>query len=247
MSDPVERSASGQPIYRYQSNEKAEWAAPSYGEAGWSEKIEEHFEKHIGKIESVFHEIISETVHIDVHHIKPTAARNYHTLFTTGMSFLPMNTPEGLDHHQYAELMVCLPPAWPISDAGFQDDNNYWPIRWLKMLARLPHEYNSWLGPAHTIPNGDPPTPLSSQTKMSGIMLLPSTIASADFKTLTMPSGTIVRFYSIIPLYQEEMNYKLNNGAEALLDKLNKEQVNEIIHLKRKNVMKSSLLQFWKK
>jgi hypothetical protein len=77
------------------------------------------------------------------------------------MSYLPMNTPDGIKDHQYAELMVCLPPSLPISDEAFKDANHYWPIRWMKMLARFPNDYNTWLGMGHTLPSGDPVTPLS--------------------------------------------------------------------------------------
>lgn len=105
--------------------------------------FEEHFAKYIGPIHSVFHEILSDLIHVDVHYIKPSEKHNYHTLFTTGMSYLPMSTPERLEEYQYAELVVCLPPDWPISDEALRDNKYYWPIRWLKMLARFPHEYET--------------------------------------------------------------------------------------------------------
>ncbi|WP_058301103.1 suppressor of fused domain protein [Gorillibacterium timonense] len=247
MPNPTEYSPSGQPIYRYESREEQEWTPPAYGQEGWSEKIEEHFQKHIGPIESVFHEVISDTIHIDVHFIKPTAERDYQVLFTTGMSYLPMSTPEGLEEHDYAELMICLPSSWPLSQEAIQDENHYWPIRWLKMLARLPHEYHSWLGPGHTVPNGDPADPFASQTKLSGVMLMPPTIADPEFSTLKMDSGETVRFYSVLPLYTEEMNYKLRHGAEALIDKLEKTAFTEVVDIDRKNAVKSSLLSFWKR
>jgi hypothetical protein len=66
MVKPTDYSESGQPIYRYEDKEHKEWIAPDYGEEGWSEKIEQHFEKYIGNIDNVFHEIISDLIHIDV-------------------------------------------------------------------------------------------------------------------------------------------------------------------------------------
>ncbi|WP_445322382.1 suppressor of fused domain protein [Paenibacillus sp. IHBB 10380] len=42
-----------------------------------------------------------------------------------------------------------------------------------------------------------------------------------------------------MPLYTEEMNFKLkNNGADALLAKLEKAGVDEKVDIKRKNVCK---------
>jgi len=120
-------------------------------------------------------------------------------------------------------------------------------VHWLKMLARFPHDLNTWLGPGHSMPSGDPPTSLSKQTKMNGLILLPPITVPSEFAALTMEGNRIVRFYSIVPLYQEELAYKLKYGTEALLDKLDKEGVNEIVDLQRKNVCKTSLLQFWKR
>lgn len=137
MSKSTEYSESGNPIYRY-SDRQHEWRPPVYGEEEWIEKIEDHVRKHIGEVDSVFHEILSDVVHIDVHFIKPTPERNYYTLFTTGMSFMPMNTPEGAEGYEYAELMICLPPDWRISQEDLQNPDHYWPIRWLKMLAVFP-------------------------------------------------------------------------------------------------------------
>lgn len=80
-------SRSGAPIFRYIDGEK-EWEAPQGEEC--IEEISEHIERHIGEICMVFHEVISDTVHIDVHHIKPTEERPFHTLVTSGMSDLQM-------------------------------------------------------------------------------------------------------------------------------------------------------------
>ena len=121
--------------------------------------------KYIGKIDSVFHEILSEYVHIDVHWIKPTPETPYNVLFTTGMSDYPMYLPEGLDDpndYSHAELMVYLPANWPISDEAFKDDDNYWPVYFLKMIARFPHQYKTWMAEGHTIPNGPDAEPIAN-------------------------------------------------------------------------------------
>ncbi|RED58517.1 suppressor of fused domain protein [Cohnella lupini] len=240
-----EYSKSGDPIYRYKDKETG-WRPPTYGEEGWSEKIEEHMERYYGTVDSVFHEVLSDFIHIDVHHIKPSARHPYHVLFTTGMSYLPMNTPEGREDYRFAELMVCLPPEWQISDEAFKNQSNYWPVYWLKMLARLPHEHHTWLGQGHTIPNGDPAEPLADNTAMDGIILLPPIRVEAGFHTLRMNEEDSVRFYSLIPLYGEEMNFKLNKGSDALTDKFDKQGISELVDIGRKNTCKRSWFSFWK-
>jgi hypothetical protein len=240
-----EFTKAGDRIYRYEEK-VTNWRPPTYGEEGWSEKIEEHIQRYYGEVETVLHEVVSDLIHIDVHHIKPTERHPYNVLFTTGMSFLPMNTPEGRENYRYAELMVCLPPDWPISDEAFKDFDHYWPVYWLKMLARLPHEHNTWLGEGHTIPNGDPAEALSSKTEMNGIILIPPIRVSQEFHTLGIDGERSVHFYSLVPLFDEEMNFKLNKGVGALTNKFDKNHIDEVIDLKRKNTCKRSFFSKWK-
>jgi hypothetical protein len=234
-----EYSEGGSRVYRYE-NKETEWKAPTFGKEGWSERIEEHMEKYYGTVEFVFHEIVSELIHVDVHHIKPSERHPYHVLFTTGMSYLPMTTPVGYESFRFAELLICLPPDWPISDEAFKNMDHYWPIYWLKMLARLPHQHNSGLGRGHTIPNGNPPEPLSKKTAMNGLILLSPTRVSEDFHTLNIDEDHSVHFYTLVPLFDEEMNFKLKEGSDAFTNKFAENQIDEVVDLKRKNTCKRS-------
>jgi hypothetical protein len=56
-----------------------------------------------------------------------------------------------------AELVMALPAEWPLEQSELEDESNYWPLGLLKMLARLPHEFETFVWFGHTIPNGDPP------------------------------------------------------------------------------------------
>src|SRR6185295_19871223 len=101
MNEPSEFSESGDPIYRHQREKPFE---PARGDEQNIEAIAAHIEKHIGPPDSVFHEIISDLVHIDVHFVAPAPERNFRTLVTSGMSDRPMNAPEGAEHLRYAEM-----------------------------------------------------------------------------------------------------------------------------------------------
>ncbi|QJD83235.1 suppressor of fused domain protein [Cohnella herbarum] len=162
------------------------------------------------------------------------------------MSNLPMNVPEGAENYKFAELMICLPSDWQVSQEAFETEENYWPIHWLNKMARLPHEYQTWLYLAHTVPNGDPAQPFASNTLFSGMILsVPSVVENLkSFFTLSLPNETEVHFFSLIPLHKEEMDLKLKNGAEVLFEKLEKAGVNEVVNLKRKNVAKKGFLFF---
>ncbi|RJE86698.1 suppressor of fused domain protein [Paenibacillus sp. 1011MAR3C5] len=240
----TEYSASGQPIHR--QKERDDSFQPAYGDEETIEKITAHVEKHIGEVDFVFHEIVSDKMHIDVLRVPPTQERNYYTLVTCGMSALSMTVPPGAEQFRFAELLLCLPSNWPLTEEAMQKEENYWPIRWLKTLARLPHDYNSWLYAGHSIPNGDPAEPFAPNTKLSGMLLSLPTIAEDPngFFTLQMSEEKEVHFFSLLPIYKEEMDFKLKHGAEELFQKLDRERINEFLQIQRKNVCKKSWFGF---
>lgn len=242
-NDTNEYSKGGQPIYRHERKKDFQLADSS---SSSMEEIVEHFEKYIGKVANVYHEMISDLVHIDIHIIEPNETRDYYTLFTTGMSDMRMTVPEGAEDYKFAELLICLPKDWKLDNEDLKDENNYWPIRWLKILARFPHEYDTWLGFGHTIPNGDPARPFSSNTGLCCMMLsYPSLVDNTtEFERLKLANGKAINFYSLIPLYKEEMNFKLRRCAEDLLNKFNESKINEVLDVNRKNVCKKKFLFF---
>ncbi|HEX8832684.1 MAG TPA: suppressor of fused domain protein, partial [Abditibacteriaceae bacterium] len=116
--DQPEVSPSGAEILRHQANDREfEFAA---GDEELINAIGDHIETYIGPVETVFHEIISDLVHIDVHIVKATPERPFHVLVTSGMAALPMNAPEtGL---RFAELCVFLPASWPLDGEKWRDE-----------------------------------------------------------------------------------------------------------------------------
>lgn len=219
-------SLSGQAVYVHQ--DASDWQAPQ-GEALCLEQIVAHVSANLGDIESVFHEIVSDTVHIDVHWVKPGPGSPCHRLVTSGMSDLPMHVPEDFEGPRYLELMVSLSPDWQISEEAFRDERWYWPIRLLKFLARLPHKYQTWLGYGHTVPNGDPAEPYGPGTRQSGCIILPSVSVSPAFYELPIDTDKTITFLSVVPLYEAEMNLKLRKGVDALLDLFDSKGVRDLV------------------
>ena len=110
----METSESGAPIHRHEERERDFELAT--GDSENIDRISDHIEKHIGPVASVFHELVSDLVHIDVHMVEPTPERPCYTLVTSGMSDKPMQAPEGHEDLAYTELMICLPPNWPLTE-----------------------------------------------------------------------------------------------------------------------------------
>ncbi len=232
---PIETSESGSPILRHSERAKPFEFAISDGDH--IEAIGEHIAQHIGEVTMVFHEIVSDLVHIDVHHVLPTDERNYHTLITSGMSDKPMTVPEGAEEFRFAELVLCLPSDWKLTREDFADEQNFWPIRLMKELARLPHEYDTWLGPGHSMPNGDEPQPYAKNTRFCCALIVPSLGFGKEFRQFKRPDERVVNFYSIWPLLPDETEFKLKHGYEELMDRLFDRDVTEVIDVTRRSAV----------
>lgn len=178
--------------------------------------LDAHMERWFGAYEQVFHEIASPDIHVDVCIIPPTPDRNWITLVTQGMGAYRMHVPEeladeGLDR---AELLICLPPDWKLDS---HNEKDYWPIRLLKQLARLPITCDTWLGWGHSVDNQEP---FAENTDLSASLLLSPGAYAEEAGVCELPDGEMVNFYQILPIYAEEMAFKIENGADALLDRM---------------------------
>lgn len=178
--------------------------------------LEEGIIQRFGNFHEVFHEIVSPDIHVDIAVIEPAPQREYFTLVTMGMGAAPMHLPKELRKQNLdrAELVVTLPAGWPVTNTH---ENWYWPMRWLKILARLHLQENSWLGFGHTVPAGEP---VAENTQFACMLLdYPRRYGEGAYR-MELPGKNVVNFYQIIPLYPEEMQEKLERGAEYILEKL---------------------------
>jgi len=232
----MERSESGQPIYRHKERERKFELA--IGDSENIETISDHIEQYIGPVATVYHELMSDLVHIDVHIVEPTDERDYYTLVTSGMSDRPMNAPEGAEDLRYAELVIGLPSDWPMGDESWKKEENYWPVWLLKFMARFPHEYETWLWSMHTVPNGDPPEPYAGNTQLCGAMLLPPITTDEEFWELPIDDEKRIHFFGIVPLHEDEMELKLKKGAEALFDGFDEHNISELLDPGRPSTVK---------
>ena len=234
MDDSQDRTDGGSRVYRHEARTGLPQmpAMPGRHMAA----IEAHIEAHIGPPNMVYHEIVSDLVHLDVHVVEPTPERPFRTLVTSGMSDLPMALPPGVDISPRAELLLCLPPEWSLDADSLADERRYWPIRWLKILARLPHTYNTWLAPSHTVPNGEPPTPFAPDTRLCAMLVSSPMLFGEGVHHLRVGEDTSISFYSAVPLYKEEMDLKLTRGFNALLDRMAAGHLTELLDIRRPNL-----------
>ena len=183
------------------------------------EAVEGHIEQYFGKVENVFHEIVSPDIHVDICMVPPTEERDYYTLVTMGMGAHRMNVPEELAEYKLerAELAIALPADWKLDQESMKDEKWYWPIRLLKSLARLPIASDTWLGFGHTMDNQED---FAENTKLCAAILTGPQGTQDGSEVCPLPGGEEINFYQVIPLYADELDYKLEHDVDALLNKM---------------------------
>ncbi len=203
-----------------------------YEQEDW-DAVEAHLERYFGPCNNVFHEIMSPDIHVDIYIMKPTPERNYYVLSTFGMGAHRMNVPEELADRKLerAEIIVTLPPDWKIGQEG---EEWYWPIRWLKILARLPIQEDGWLGWGHTIANPDD-APFADNTRLCGLILTEPQGFDEEAVCCPLPGGDEVNFYQMIPLHFEEMQFKIAHDAQTLLARFAPERL-KVVDIQRESV-----------
>ena len=181
--------------------------------------VEQHIQNAFGKFETVFHELESPDIHVDICLVPPSEKRRYCTLVTMGMGAHRMNVPEELAEYKLerAELAIALPPDWKLDQESLKEERWYWPVGLLKALARLPIASDTWLGWGHTM---DKQSPFAAGTELCAAILTSPQGTEDGSEVCTLPGGEEVNFYQVIPLYRDELDYKLEHDADALLDKM---------------------------
>ena len=79
---------------------------------------------------------------MDIAIIAPNETDPYYKLVTMGMGAHDMEVPSQFAAYELrnAELLIYLPADWNIES---NDENDYWPLRWLKIIARMPIDYHT--------------------------------------------------------------------------------------------------------
>jgi hypothetical protein len=200
-----------------------------------------HLEPILGPVETVYDEILSDQVHLDVLVFAPSGHRDFWTLVTCGMSTRPMAVPEGMDDPsscERAELVICLPADWFGSDLKqLARDGKAWQIEILKFAARFPHLYDSWLWIGHSLATEEPPVPFDPRTEFCAFTVAVPLGWPKEKWKLTAHDGRSISFLTIIPLYADELKFTLDKGFNALLDLFDEARVNELLDPARPSVV----------
>ncbi|MCL2018280.1 MAG: suppressor of fused domain protein [Oscillospiraceae bacterium] len=204
-----------------------------------SEKLGKHIIKYFGEPSSIIKEDIPGDVCVDIYIIEPNELSEAYTLLTVGAGALIMDIPDEYEHpvnSRRAEFLIRLPETWEFPDdlasMDESDENWYWPVRWLKNIAKRPASFKTWLGWGHTVQSEG-----GSFAENTGfccmLVEMPHRFANGAFKA-DIGEYEHVHFYQLLPLYREEMDYKLQNGTQALTE-LFGDDFSDIVDIDREN------------
>lgn len=222
-------------IFKRKKVQKEEMKYPEYlySESELDE-YEAYIKKAFGKYEEVLHEIVSPDIHLDVIIIPPSEQEDYYKLITMGAGAYAMNVPSELEQYEleHAEYVIYLPKEWNIKSNAQKD---YWPIGMLKQIARIPIYCDTWLGFGHTVHGDEKKSPFSENTMLNSFLLLNAVGMDGEICEIKLKSGKHIRFYQLMVLYQEELEYKIKTNVEELLNRFPDEEFPPVVYPNRKN------------
>lgn len=193
-----------------------------------ADALEEHIREHFGCFPSVYREFSAPDIYIDICVIPPSESRRYYTLVTLGMGSHEMDIPQQYaDQPARIELFMRLPAEWKV---GESTEEWNWPLILLKNLGRLPISCDTWLGRFHTVDNRET---FADNTRLSATLILEPDCLSEQARSCTLPSGDTVEFLEVVPLYREEMQFKVDASGEELLNRLGGKAFDRIVDIDR--------------
>lgn len=156
-------------------------------------------------------------------------------IVTNGLSDYKMNVHEKWKGREYNELYFCLPSYWLWEETDNPKMN--WPYYWLQRLSKFVVENETWYGHGHTMPCGKDADPLSETMKQNHFLLSDPILLEMEMAPL-MVGEKEVNFLGIIPLFQDEFNFKQSKGMFKFRQKLINNSISEKLDDYRQSCMK---------
>ncbi len=137
------------------------------------DKVSAYIEQQYGAYDLVAHEVVSPDIHCDIVVIPPTEEQPYYKLVTMGAGAYKMDVPKGLRSYvcDRAEYVIFLPQNWNLESDKEED---YWPIRMLKFIARLPIAAEDWLCEGHDVQLTEEGSTVADNMGFNSCVLMPS-------------------------------------------------------------------------
>lgn len=170
------------------------------------EDCEGAYSRVFGPIRSVLHEMMPGPDHIDVYSFQWPEPRHEHGYVSGGMSNLLQ--PDGGDFSRIELVFYSKHP-----DPRF--------ARLIQVFARYPWQTGASLGPWDTVPLGDQGVAVLGSSRFPALMFFPGVAkpeSPVHHEAIFAVSG--IRFMTVVPITQAELEFKLNAGTEALVARI---------------------------
>lgn len=201
--------------------------------AGDDDAYLQHLQQFLGHSAGIF-EVgqLPDGTPLRLHHVPPTETKPFHYLITDGMRAYHQPIPDEVeDAPQRVELLMGLHGAWPLTPEHFGDPRVSWPVQLMGALALFPSAESAWFGEGHSIPNGHPPQEYVPGLGLCGALILPVVTLPPEGRTFRDAT-----FLGVVPAYEDELKLKVEQGTEALLERFDRRDINEILMSDRPKV-----------
>lgn len=149
--------------------------------------------------------------------------KKYFTICTSGLWNYTMPVSEKYKGKEHIEICFCVEADW-----DFEDSEHQWPIDKLILLGNYLLERQTWFGAGHTIPNGNPPQPLSKTVTQDYFFFDEATFLHQLFNSFYVEEK-LVHFLFVIPITKDELAYKQKKNTFGFKKKLASKNVHEVI------------------
>jgi hypothetical protein len=196
------------------------------------EEVVECIKEDYGEFQNVLHEVVSTDIHLDLALIPPQEDRDYYTLCTIGAGAYRMEIERdirtGYHLSEHSEYIMYLPSDWKLDGESLKEEDNYWPIRLLNNTARIPVWNETWFTMGHTVGSEDGEPYSEKYPYNSAILTYPAPFVATREDKCNLSSGKTILFHHVLPITQEELEFKNENGTAALLERIFPEGCDEM-------------------
>ena len=157
-------------------------------------------------------------------------------LMTNGLSDYKMPVSEKFAGREFNELFFCLPSYWDLEDES--NKNMSWVFDILNRLKNHVIDKETWFGVGHTIPFANPIQNISETMKEKYFFLSDPIFLEQELIPIEI-DGKTIHFLAIIPIFEDEFDYKIGKGTYKFQKKLSYHTVTELLDDYRSTVLKS--------
>lgn len=162
-----------------------------------------------------FDEIVPASVPMSVCTFPPMKRKRRTTVFvSSGLSDYTLNVSAEQSGFTFAEYFMEMPGDWKITTETMGDDSVFWPVSWVKLIGRYPHEQEISYGEERILTQREIP----SLQEPSGRYVAARVRIVPDLHLVISEDGRYTVFYRIEPLTQEELD-AIPSDAETDHDK----------------------------